>query len=125
MEQIQQIQQNYPKKFYNCLQEIHDYMEFNNMIQEKNRNIKEFENILIKYILLVKLAHNQINTDTSIQNKGLEIANYGLDCSDIIFSNLWNWALLSFDKNEIVKIVEKANSIDYLHKDCIAQYDII
>ena len=91
-------------KFYQYLYTIND------MLNSSTFDIKEFEDTIKTFIILTKLAKNEIALDDTI-NKDLETANYGLDCWDIIFMNISNYALKYITLDDFTQMVNTIDSM--------------
>lgn len=109
--------ETYRKKFYNHLSTMNGENYLENL-----KNIDFFKYIVTKYIILCKLSFNEIKNDDTIKSKGREIADYGLDVSDMIFSSLIGIASKYFTIEQITSIIKDADKIDCLHKDYVYAY---
>lgn len=107
------MEETYRKKFYYNIEKISEYVEFVDFME--NFEEFEYENVLTKYLLLCKLANKEINEDSNITNKCMEKANYALDCSDIFFNKLIIFGIKYIKLEEITKIIERIDKIDYVN----------
>ena len=107
------MEETYRKKFYYNIEKISEYVEFVDFME--NFEEFEFEKVLEKYLLLYKLANKEINEDSNIINKCMEKANHALDCSDIFFNGLIMFGLKFIKPEEIIKMVERIDKIDYVN----------
>ncbi len=84
-----------------------------NEIKDKNElaTSEELFNLIQNYVILTKLAYEEINENEPFEEQVHSIKKCGLDCSDLIFQTLIMFSIKQININEIHEFIKKTESL--------------